>query len=158
MHNTQAWRHAEAFGFPPFVPWCQTNLLLTQPKNCSSNRHVILNHSWLHLPAASVKRGTPIDMYLRVPKKMRLPSVKDLADNIHRAGRGSWLYSCDVARAYWQLPLDPADWPLICLVEGGRFYIDVSLPFGMRWVAALSQDATSMISSHLNKQGAHFRN
>ena len=84
-----------------------------------------------------------------VPKMMRLPTMQDLADNIHRAGRGSWHLSCDVARAYHQLPLDPGDWPLVCFSGGGRYYTDASLPFGMCWAAASCQNATSLIALKL---------
>ena len=62
---------------------------------------------------------------------MRLPSPADFANHIRRVGRGTWLYSTDIARAYRQLLLDPWDWPLICFTEGGQFFIDISLHFGM---------------------------
>ena len=87
---------------------------------------------------------------------MRLSTAHDLTDSKHGAGRGSWLFSCDVAREYCQLPLDPGDWPLVCFSEGGRYYMDVSLPFSMRWAAALCQDATSLIAHHFNSQGTHI--
>ena len=45
----------------------------------------------------------------------------------------------------------------LCLFfsEGGRFYMDVSLLFGMFWAAASCQDATSLIGCHVNSQCAH---
>ena len=60
-------------------------------------------------------------------------------------------------RAYRQLPLDPRDWPHgLFFSEGGRYYVDVSLPFGMGWVAASCQNVTSLIARHLSSQGAHI--
>ena len=91
-------------------------------------------------------------------KEDAVPLAQHLADNIRRAGKGALMYSCNVAIAYQQLPLNPADWPLICFSDRGRYYIDASLPFGMRWVADSCQDAMAIIASHLNSRGAHILN
>ena len=73
---------------------------------------------------------------------------------------GAWLFSCDAARAYRQLPLDPADWPPVCFKEGGgQFFMDARLPFSLiAWAAASCQDATSIISSHFDRQGFSLLN
>ena len=89
---------------------------------------------------------------------MRVPSAKDIAKNIRRAGKGAWLFSCDVARAYHQIPLDPADWPLICLSEGGWNFMAISLLFGMKWAAASCQDVTAIIACHHNHRGFQILN
>ena len=60
--------------------------------------------------------------------------MEDLCSLIHKAGRGCYMYSMDIARAYRQLPLDPGDWPLVCFNFDGTFFADISLPFGLRWV------------------------
>ena len=39
--------------------------------------------------------------------------------------------------------LDPADWPLMCITAGDRYYMDVSLPFSLRWAATCFQDVTA---------------
>ena len=41
------------------------------------------------------------------------------------------MFSTDVSQAYRQLPLDPGDWPLVCFIFEGSFYMDLSLPFGL---------------------------
>ena len=77
---------------PPFVPCCQTSPLFTQPKKGSSTRCVIPDLSWSIPPGAHVNGGgggTPKDISLGLPKKMRLPLASGLADNICRAGIGS---------------------------------------------------------------------
>ena len=102
------------FDHPPFTPWCQINPFLTRPKKDSTSRRVIMDLSWPLPPGSSVNGGITKDIYLGVPKKMRLPSPLDLASLIREEGRGAWLFSCDVSRAYRQFPLDPADWPLVC--------------------------------------------
>ena len=87
------------------------------------------------------------------PKKMHLPATGDLCDLIRRAGRGCFLFATDVARAYRQLPLDPADWPLVCFTFEGRFFSDISLPFGLQWAAYHCQDATSLVTRELGRSG-----
>ena len=90
------------------------NPLLTRPKKYSSNRQGIMDLSWPLPPAASFKRGMQKDTYLGVPKSMHLPLAQVLAQLICQAGKGTYLYSCDIAQAYRYLPLDLTDWPLIC--------------------------------------------
>lgn len=65
--------------------------------------------SWPQPAGHSVNRGTPNDTYIGLLKKMHLPSAQDMADLIRQTGKGAYLYCKDIAHAYWQLPLDPAD-------------------------------------------------
>ena len=76
-----------------------------------------------------------------------------MADLIHRTGRGSYMFCCDIARVYRPLPLDPADWLLICLKAQDKYFVDVSLPFRLHWVAACCQDVTTLITKALKKEG-----
>ena len=64
---------------------------------------------------------------------------------IKQVGNNCFRYSCNVSCAYKKLPLDPVDWPLVCLKVQGYYYINISLPFGLRWAAACCQDMTSLI-------------
>ena len=68
------------------------------------------------------------------------------------------LNDTDVARDHCQLPLIPADWPLICFCFEGRFFVDVNLPLGFRWAASHSQDATNIICRELRRQGLSLLN
>ena len=87
-------------------------------------------------------------------KKMPLPSLWDLSDLIRKAGRGCFLYSADVARAYMQLPLDHGNLPQLCFRFHGAYHTDIHLPFGLRWAAAHCQDITSIITRELNRKGS----
>ena len=89
--------------------------------------------SWPHPPRASVNSGTPKETYLGEPYKLRMPTTVDFCNHIRAAGKGAFMYAADVARAYRQLPLDPADWPLTCLETPEGYFVDTSPPFGMRW-------------------------
>ena len=127
------------FDSPPYVPWTQTNPLLTKPKKDSHNRRVEMDLSWPLPPGISVNGCTPRDLFLGGMKKMHLPSGNDFCKLIRWAGKGCFLYATDVARAYRQLPLNPGDWPLVCFQFEDRYYIDINLPFGLRWVACHCQ-------------------
>ena len=99
-----------------------------------------------------------MDSFLCVPKKMHLPSASDLCDLIRKAGRGCFLYTTDVARTYRQLPLDPRDWPLVCFMFEGRFFADISFPFGLRWAVSHCQDITSLVARELGRRGLSLLN
>ena len=87
--------------------------------------------SWPPTPTHSVYGVTPKETYLGLPKKMCLLSSQDMANLIKEAHSGSYLYCSDIARAYHQLPLDPADWPLVCFIIDDRYYADISLFLGL---------------------------
>ena len=76
---------------------------------------------------------------------MHLPMAQDMIDLIKEVGQGCFMFSCDISWAYMQLPLDPADWTLVCLKAGDSYYADVSQPFGLPWATASRQDITSLI-------------
>ena len=140
------------FQQPPF-DWCQVNPLMARPKKGSTERRVIMDLSWPQPPLASVNSGTPKEKYLGEPYKLVLPTPADLCDRIREAGRGAFLYAADVARAYRQLPLDPADWPLTCMQTPEGYFVDISPPFGMRWAASFCQRVTQLVASALEDQG-----
>ena len=62
------------------------------------------------------------------------------------------MFCCDIARAYRQLPLDPADWPLVCRKTQGRYCIDISLLFGLCWATACCQGITRLIIRVLKEE------
>ena len=72
-------------------------------------------------PGHNVNGGTPTDTYLGIPKRMHLPFSQDMADLIKAAGPGCFLYCRDIATAYRQQSINPADWSLVCFVVEGHF-------------------------------------
>ena len=146
------------FDRSPFHPWMQINPLLTRPKGDSQARCVIKDLSWLLLLEISVNGCTHRDCFLGEPWKMHLPSAGDLCELIRKVDRGCYLYATDVTWAYRQLPLDPGDWSLTCFQFEGRYYIDISLPFGLRWAASHCQDITNCVTRDLKRQGLTLLN
>jgi hypothetical protein len=131
------------FSQTPFQPWFQTNALMTRPKKTSEARRVIMDLSWPH--SLSVNDGVTSGFYCGVPYKLQLPTVDDAIALIQKHGPGCFLYSVDLARAYRQLRSDPLDFPLLGFAWDQDYYIDVSIPFGIRWGAMACQRTTNGI-------------
>ena len=108
--------------------------------------------SWPPSPGHSINGSTPKETYLGLHKMMHLQSAQYMADFIKKAGKGAYLYCQDITRAYCQLPLDPADWPLVCFAINSRYYADISLPFSLNWAVASCEDTTWLMVRHLNSQ------
>lgn len=75
-----------------------------------------------------------------------------LAARIVRWGRGSWLSKIDLKRAYRQFAIDPFDYPLLGIKWDGEWFVDVRLPFGLKWAAAVCQRATEAIAFMAEKE------
>ena len=85
---------------PPFKPWCKVNPLLIRPQKDSRNRGAIMDLSWHHPPRIGVNGSTSKDMYLGNTNKMHLPLAQDMAQLIRQAGKGAFLYCCNITHAY----------------------------------------------------------
>ena len=113
---------------------------------------------WPLPPGISVNGCTSKESFWRVQNKIQVPSTADFCELIRQAGRGWFLYDTDVARVYCQLTLDSVDWPLICFRFERRFYMNVSLSFGLRWVASHYQDLSNITSRELRGWGLSLLN
>lgn len=138
------------FSQQPFSPCFQTSALMTRPKKNSTERRIILDLSWplLH----SVNAGIPRDTYCGVPYKLRLPTADDAIALIHKHGPRCFMYSVDLARAYRQLRSDPLDWPLLGISWEDSYYVDISIPFGIRWGAMATQRMSQGICYIMNME------
>ena len=59
-------------------------------------------------------------------------TVDDIAAVVIQFGRGTWIAKSDIAHAYRQGPVHPHDRPLLGMVWRGRYFVDCTLPFGLR--------------------------
>ncbi len=139
------------FDAQPFIPWTQVSPLMTRPKRGSTARRVIVDLSFPQ--GSSVNSFTPRETYCGTPQKLTLPSADTLQQQISTMQGPCYLYSCDVARAYRNIPLDPLAWPLCNIQFNGKFYIDTSLSFGARWSAAGCQRVTDAVKYIMAKAG-----
>lgn len=140
------------FQEPPFKPWVQVSPMLTRPKKEEGRRRVIIDLSFPE--GEGVNAGILKNIYEGEPLQYTLPTVLDMCTEIARAGRGSWLWKCDLERAYRQLRIDPLAYPLLGIHHRGAYYIDICPSFGCR-VSGGSQQRVSQALCHLLIQRGH---
>ena len=125
------------FDRAPFEPWTRSNPMLTRPKRDSKELRVILDLSFPN--DCSVNGGIPRESLDGSNFKLRLPSPLDLARKIVALGSGCKIYKIDLSRAYRQLKGNPLDLPMMGVMWGDQFYIDLAVPFGLRHGASACQ-------------------
>ncbi len=101
---------------PPFIPWVQINPLMTKDKRLPGGKiktRIITDLSWP--PGSSVNDAIDPDVYMGESLKFKLPQSDNLMNMIIQHGRGCYMYSHDISRAYRVLRLEPLSWPLFGL-------------------------------------------
>ena len=131
------------FNGPPVAP-THISPLMTKPKKDSLHRRVIMDLSWPE--GASINDGVDGDWYLGEEINIRLPTVQFMEDRLLDIGPGAFMFKTDLARGYRQLRVDPTDWPLLGLQHGGKFYLDVCPPFGLKTSALFMQKTSEAIT------------
>ena len=63
---------------------------------------------------------------------LKYVTVEDALQMVVACGRGTMLAKIDVRKAYRNVPIHPADRPLLGLMWEDNLYIDTALPFGLR--------------------------
>ena len=76
----------------------------------------------------SDKRRVIIDLSF----KLCYPSVDTFTDRLRQLGRGALMHKINLSHAFRQLKVDPADYPLLCLLWQDKYYADGSYAFGHR--------------------------
>lgn len=130
------------FDRPPFFPF-HSSPLMTAPKKSSDKRRVIVDLSWPK--GDSVNSGIPRHTYLDLEYKLTLPTVDNFIEKILSKGQHSFMWRIDIQRAFRQLRADPLDHPLLCIQHKGQYYVDASVPFGLRTGAMFCQRFTDAI-------------
>ena len=102
---------------------------------------------------ASINEGVDGDWYMGQEVAIRLPTVQFMEDRLLQMGRGAFMFKTDLARGYRQLQVDPTDWPLLGLQNGGKFYLDICPPFGLKTSALFMQRTSEAVSFVHGKQG-----
>ena len=82
-----------------------------------------------------------------------LPTVDALAADLAQMGRGAFLATVDISRAYKNFTSDPLDWPLLCFKWEDKFYCDLSMPFGARASSFHMQSVANCITDILALEG-----
>ena len=136
---------------PPFEPWFQTSPLMTKPKRNSDKKRIIVD---LSFPKGdSVNAGIVKGFYQGFHLSFSLPSVSDLGRMLIDCGKGSFIWSVDLARAYWQIRTCPLSFPLLGFMHEGKYYVDVCPSFGCRTSALACARTTAALVWLLEQNG-----
>ena len=94
----------------------------------------------------SLNNGTPTDVYLNHTFTYDFPKVEDFKRFVLECGPGCYLYKRDLSRYYLQLPVDPAEYPLLCFIWRKMLFFFVSLMFGLRHAGLQGQKVTTAVT------------
>ena len=127
--------------------------LSTRPKKGSADRRVILD---LSFPIGqAVNDGIPKDTYMGFAAKLTFPKMDDFGLRIYKLGKACCMFKIDLSRYFRQIPLDPADYPLIGYIIEGHIYFDKVLPMGMRSAPYIAQRITNAIA-YIHRRLGYF--
>ena len=164
LHNWEVKNHHSALQFPegitkfitkelghqailgPFKnpphPQYHCSPLLSRPKN-DGNRRVILNLSYPK--GQSLNDHVSPDRYDGCEYKLKFPSIDDIADRIRQCTNPR-IGKVDIARAFRQLPIDPADALKLGFQWEGAYFLDKQCAFGFLHGSGLFQLCSDLIA------------
>ena len=128
--------------------------LLTRPKDFDKRR-VILNLSHPH--GNSVNSHVDKALFDGSPFTLKFPTVDDIASDIIECTDDPVLFKVDVARAFRNLRVDPADSLQLGIKWQNNFYIDVGIAFGWTHGSASFQILSDAIAYIMSKEGIRLR-
>ena len=79
-----------------------------------------------------VNDGVSKDIYLGTNFEMHYLTVAKIVKQINDIGPAAQIFKVDISRAFRHVRINPGDIDLLGLQHQGKFYIDLSLPFGYR--------------------------
>ena len=123
--------------------------LMARPKPDGGTR-IIVDLSWP--VGASVNSCVPSNVYDDVPFILKYPTIDQVVERINLVGPSALLYKVDLERAFRNLQVDPFDYPLLGLQWNTDVYVDVSVPFGLKFGAAACQMCTDALTLTLRSQ------
>ena len=129
--------------------------LSTRPKKDSTERRILMDLSWP--PGQSVNDGIGKDQFMGMKAKLSFPTVDAIAHRIVELGQEEQvcLFKIDLSGYFRQLPLDPADYSLLCFTWKGKIYFDVVSPMGLRSAPYFAQ-RTSDAVRYIHNQAGYF--
>ena len=85
------------------------------------------------------------------------PRLRDILDSVAALGPGAHLSVADVKSAFKHVPVSPADVPLLGFQWRGKYYFEVTLPFGLRSAPGLYDSLGAAVEWIMNQNsGAHL--
>ena len=128
--------------------------LLTRPKD-KNKRRVILNLSYPY--HCSVNSHVDKNNFDDSPFVLKFPTVDHIARDILECTQDPVLFKVDVARAFRNLHVDPADSLELGIKWKDAFFIDVGIAFGWTHGSAAFQLLSDAIAFIMRKEGVNLR-
>ena len=136
---------------PPFDTWAHIAPIMSRPKSDGSKRRIITD---LTFPEErSVNAFIYKNSIMGKQREHTLPTVSDFVEDLKAVGRGAYMFTIDLGRAYKNFRVDPLDWPLMCLEWGGSYYVETAMPFGARSSSSNMQRVANFLVRVLTDQG-----
>lgn len=135
----------------PFDPWLHAAPFMTRPKKDSQKRRVISDLTFPEQQSVNayiIKNGVWGESRCH-----SLPTVAAFVDKLKEVGPAAYMSTIDISRAYKNFRSDPLDWPLLCAYWRGRYYCDVTMPFGARAYSYHMQSVANAITEVLASEG-----
>ena len=126
---------------PPF-PAVHVSPLMTAVKK-PAGRRAVFDGSFGEY---SLNNGTPTDVYLNNSFTYDFPKVEDFKRFVLKCGQGCFIYKRDLSRYYLQLPIDPTEYPLLCIVWRKALFFFLSFMFGLRHAGLQGQKVTTAVT------------
>ena len=124
--------------------------LLTRPKD-GDKRRVILNLSYP--TGQSVNDHVDKNEFDHTPFILKFPTIDSIAQNISEAGDDVVLFKVDVARAFRNLRVDPANALKFGIKWADAFYVDLAIAFGWTHGSGAFQILSDAIAFIMAKKG-----
>ena len=135
------------FKHPPFDGWCHVAPLMSRPKKSTEERRLISDLTFP--PETSVNAYIIKNNLNGNIVEHRLPTTDCLTAHMRRLGRGAYMGSVDISRAYKNFNSDVLDLPLQCIKWDNEFYLETAMPFGARCSSLHMQRVAKAIVSIL---------
>ena len=97
--------------------------LMSREKTDSDNRRIIIDLSWPQ--QASINHFTIANQCISTAYKLQYPTIDNITAKLRDLGSEALIYKIDLSRAFWQLPIDPHDYNLLCLKWNEGYYSDL---------------------------------
>ena len=136
----------------PFSSDCVVSPLQVVIKDSTSKPRIV--HDLSFPERFSVNDGISNDTFLNDSFELRLPGVDRLIEFIREKGKGCHIFKTDLRRAFRQIPVDPADIPLLGFQVNDLLSFHVVLPFGLRSAVLICQRTTKAVVFILTKDNA----
>ena len=103
---------------------------MTRDKAQSEVRHTIIDLSWPK--GQAVNDGVNKNVYLGGEFEMHYPTIDKIVKQLNAIGPAANIFKVDISRAFRHIRIDPGDIDLLGLQHQGKYFIDLSLPFGYK--------------------------